>query len=95
MTAPRTDAIVQDAAEVRKLSGLSGAQVFLMTKDGRHWFVRKGAKTPDHSARLRGQARKQLAFGKATQEFITTPHILDEGRSRRPLLLRHGIRPRP
>ena len=56
------DSVLRDALEVRKLSGLSGTHVYLVTKDSRHWFVRKAAPTPAHSARLRGQASKQAAF---------------------------------
>lgn len=75
----RRDAVLRDAVEVRTLSGLSGAQVFLITKDSRHWFVRKAAQTPDNSIRLRGQARKQAAFSRAMHDVISTPQILDEG----------------
>jgi aminoglycoside phosphotransferase (APT) family kinase protein len=74
-----TDPLLRDAVEVRELAGLSGAQVFLMTKDSRHWFVRKVAKLPEASARLRGQARKQMAFSNETGDLIYTPRILDEG----------------
>jgi aminoglycoside phosphotransferase (APT) family kinase protein len=79
MSDQRRDAVLRDAVEVRKLSGLSGAQVFLITKDSRHWFVRKAAQTPANSARLRGQARKQAAFARAAEGIISTPQILDEG----------------
>jgi aminoglycoside phosphotransferase (APT) family kinase protein len=79
MTDVRRDAILRDAVEVRKLSGLSGAQVFLITKDSRHWIVRKAAQTPANSPRLQGQARKQAAFSRAMQDIISTPQILDEG----------------
>jgi|SRR6185295_7644672 len=72
-------AVLQDAAEARQLSGLSGAEVFLMTKDGRHWFVRKAAREPSASARLRGQAQKQAAFDREMKDIISTPQILDEG----------------
>jgi aminoglycoside phosphotransferase (APT) family kinase protein len=75
----RRDAVLHDAVEVRKLSGLSGAQVFLVTKDSRHWFVRKSAQTAENSARLRGQAAKQAAFSRAMQDVVSTPQILDEG----------------
>lgn len=74
----RDDAILRDAAEARRLSGLSGAQVYLMTRDGRHWFVRKVANQPEASARLRIQAEKQRALGDEMQELISTPRILDE-----------------
>ena len=36
---------VRFAVEVRPLAGLSGAQMFLITLDGRHWRVRKAAQT--------------------------------------------------
>jgi hypothetical protein len=73
------DAVLGDAVEVRKLAGLSRASVFLMTKDTRHWFVRKAAKTPEANERLRGQARKQAAFGREMHDVVLTPRILDEG----------------
>jgi aminoglycoside phosphotransferase (APT) family kinase protein len=73
------DAILSDALEVRPLSGLSGAQVFLITLDGRHWRVRKAAQTAAASERLRGQARKQAAFALEMHGLISTPTILDEG----------------
>jgi len=73
------NAVLRDAAEVRQLSGLSGAEVFLMTKDGQHWFVRKAAREPAASDRLRGQARKQAAFDRELNGVICTPRILDEG----------------
>jgi aminoglycoside phosphotransferase len=79
MSDPRRDAVLFDAVEVRKLSGLSGAQVFLITKDSRHWFVRKVAQTPANSARLQGQAHKQAAFSRAMNDIVLTPRILDEG----------------
>jgi aminoglycoside phosphotransferase (APT) family kinase protein len=75
----RRDPILADAIEVRKLSGLSGAMVFLITKDGRHWFVRKVAQSPESSPRLRGQARKQQAFFGQMHEFVSTPRIVEEG----------------
>jgi hypothetical protein len=51
----------------------------LITKDSRQWFVRKAAKTPAASQRLRGQARKQAAFAREMDGVICTPRILDEG----------------
>jgi aminoglycoside phosphotransferase (APT) family kinase protein len=79
MIEPRRDPVLRDALEVRKLSGLSGAQVFLITKDSRHWFVRKAAPTPDHTPRLKGQARKQAAFAGEMHDVVSTPRILEEG----------------
>ena len=90
----RKDPLLADAVEVRKLSGHSGAQVFLITKDGRHWFVRKAASEPANSERLKGQAQKQAAFVRDMHEVVSTPRILDQGENRRPFLLRHGIRTR-
>ena len=75
----RHDAILTGAVEARRLSGLSGAQVFLLTKDGRHWFVRKAATDPAASARLRRQAGKQELLGRQMHELLATPKILDEG----------------
>jgi len=79
MSETRRNAVLLDAVEVRKLSGLSGAQVFLITKDSRHWFVRKAAQTPENSPRLRGQARRQAAFAREMKDVVSTPQILDEG----------------
>jgi len=79
MNLARDDEILRGATEARRLSGLSGAQVYLMTKDGRHWFVRKAAKQPQASTRLRVQAAKQKALGLEMHEFLATPRILDEG----------------
>lgn len=78
MTDRRSDPITADAVEARQLSGLSGALVLLMTKDGRHWFVRKAAAAPENSERLRGQARKQSEFHRE-MSLVQTPRILDEG----------------
>ena len=66
-------AVLRDAAEARQLSGLSGAEVFLMTKDGRHWFVRKAAREPaaseipeaDHAAT--GGPNERLDAGLETE----------------------------
>jgi aminoglycoside phosphotransferase (APT) family kinase protein len=78
MTAAR-DPLLSDAADVRTLAGLSGANVVLMTRDGRHWFVRKAARDPAGSARLRRQLAKQLAFGQALDGGVRVPPILDQG----------------
>jgi aminoglycoside phosphotransferase len=79
MNRQRCDAVLHDAVEARELSGLSGAQVFLMTKDSRHWFVRKAARSPAAGARLRGQAAKQAAFDEKLDGVVRTPRILDQG----------------
>jgi len=70
------DPVLHDASDARLLSGLSGAGVYLMTRDGRHWFVRKAARSAAASARLRGQAAKQARFQAAG---LRTPQILAEG----------------
>jgi len=84
MTAPpgaplREDPLLSDAADVRALSGLSGARVVLMTRDGQRWFVRKAAGDAAGSARLRRQLAKQLAFGQALDGAVRVPRILDQG----------------
>jgi aminoglycoside phosphotransferase len=66
-------------AAARRLAGLSGADVFLVSNDGKSWFVRKSARTPAESARLRRQAAKQQRFGAELAGVIRTPAILDEG----------------
>lgn len=73
------DPIVADAKAVRPLTGLSGATVILMTKDERHWFVRKVARDAAASARLRRQAAKQRAAADLLAGVARTPRILDEG----------------
>ncbi|HEU4731761.1 MAG TPA: aminoglycoside phosphotransferase family protein [Kofleriaceae bacterium] len=73
------DPLLSDATDVRALSGLSGAQVVLMTRDGRRWFVRKAARDPAGSARLRRQLDKQLAFGHALGGAIRAPEVLGHG----------------
>lgn len=68
-----------EARVVRQLPGLSGAHVLLMTKDNRHWFVRKIASDPSGSARLARQIQKQLAFVRAMGAVVRAPVILDQG----------------
>lgn len=74
-----TDPLLSDAADARALSGLSGARVVLMTRDGRRWFVRKAARDPAGSARLRRQLDKQLAFGQALGGAVRVPPVLGQG----------------
>lgn len=78
-----TDPLLSDAVDTRTLSGLSGAQVVLMTRDGRRWFVRKAARDPAGSARLARQLAKQRAFvgsiGAALDGVVRVPQILGEG----------------
>jgi aminoglycoside phosphotransferase (APT) family kinase protein len=50
-----------------------------MTRDGRRWFVRKAARDPAGSARLRRQLDKQLAFGQALDGAVRVPELLDQG----------------
>ena len=73
------DPLLSDAADARALSGLSGARVVLMTRDGRRWFVRKAARDPAGSARLRRQLDKQLAFGQALDGAVKVPPVLGHG----------------
>jgi len=73
------DPLLADVKSARLLPGLSGAQVYLVTRDGRHWFVRKGALAPSGSERLRKQAEKQKWFGDAARGTVTVPRILGEG----------------
>lgn len=73
------DPFVRDAQLVRPLSGLSGARVLLMTKNARHWFVRKIAKEPANNARLRRQMEKQLTFSSAVRTVVKVPEVLDHG----------------
>jgi aminoglycoside phosphotransferase (APT) family kinase protein len=68
-----------DAVAVQRLSGLSGAEVLLATRDNRHWFIRKAAQDPRGSDRLRRQAAKQLQFAEHLPGVVRTPRILDEG----------------
>lgn len=73
------DALLGDVKAARLLPGLSGAQAYLVTRDGRHWFVRKTALAAEGSERLKKQAVKQRAFGEAAKSVFTVPAILDEG----------------
>lgn len=73
------DPLIADAQSVRMLSGLSGASVYLLTKDGRHWIVRKGSVRPEGNDRLRRQAEKQRRWSEHRDAPLKTPRILDEG----------------
>lgn len=73
------DPAVRDVRTVRQLSGMSGARVLLLSRDDRHWFVRKVARAPETNARLRGQLAKQLAFSDAMSDVARTPRVLDQG----------------
>jgi len=73
------DPILSDATDARALSGLSGARVVLMTRDGRHWFVRKAARDGAGNARLQRQLAKQLEFGGAVDGAVRVPEILGQG----------------
>jgi aminoglycoside phosphotransferase (APT) family kinase protein len=73
------DPLLSDAADLRALSGLSGARVVVMTRDGQRWFVRKAARDAAGSARLRRQLAKQVAFGQALDGAVRVPDILDQG----------------
>lgn len=79
MIVSHNDPVVADAVAFRLLSGLSGARVYLMTQDDRHWFVRKAAAQPDGNPRLQRQAAKQKDWLKSGDDLIHTPRILHEG----------------
>jgi len=74
-----TQPIFGDAIVQRRLTGLSGANVFLVTRDERHWFIRKLATDPASSDRLRRQAAKQARFAMELPDVLRTPRVLDEG----------------
>jgi aminoglycoside phosphotransferase (APT) family kinase protein len=75
----RSNPVLSDTAEARALSGLSAAEVFLVTRDGRHWFVRKAARQADASARLRRQVEKQQRFAALLADDVRTPRVLGDG----------------
>jgi len=79
MSGTLADPLVAEARAVRQLSGLSGARVYMMTRDDRTWFVRKGAATSEHNERLQRQAQKQSALRVGLPGVVRTPRILDEG----------------
>jgi len=74
-----TDPLLSGIVNFRELSGFSGARVLLVTRDGRHWFVRKAARDAQQSSRLSLQLKKQKAFEKVAKCSLRTPAILDEG----------------
>jgi serine/threonine protein kinase len=67
---------VPDIKSYKTLSGLSGAEIILATKDGKFWFVRKIAKTVEDGNRLKIQANKQLSF---SNPLFKCPQILEIG----------------
>jgi hypothetical protein len=73
------DPVLAKARHHRTLSGLSDANVYLLTEDGSTWFVRKAAKAPDGNARLRRQAAKQGSFESPPESAVHSPLILGEG----------------
>jgi aminoglycoside phosphotransferase len=75
----RPDPVLADAVAVRVLAGLSGADIHLVTRDHQHWFVRKAARQPADSARLRLQHAKQQAFAARVGESVRVPRLLGEG----------------
>ncbi len=89
MTDPTRDPLLADCAAAHLLSGLSGAAVYMITHDNRHWFVRKGAATPAGNARLRLQAEKQ-SIASCRPRPVARAAYLGRRRSRWSLLLRHG-----
>jgi aminoglycoside phosphotransferase len=58
---------------------MSGADVFLTTVDGEHWFVRKTAQQRQMSERLRRQAKKQAKFLDRSETVLHAPRILRDG----------------
>lgn len=74
-----SDPMLAKAQAVRSLSGLSGAYVYLLTEDGRHWFVRKAARNSEGNDRLRRQAAKQRAWQEASCSRLRVPDITAEG----------------
>jgi len=73
------DVLPADIVEARVVPTISQAQVFILTKDRQRWFVRKVARNPGASGRLRAQACKQAAFAACIGDIIKTPRIVDEG----------------
>ena len=70
------DSTLEGLKTVRELSGLSGARVLLVTRDDRHWFVRKVAHEPAGNERLQRQMAKQILFGAATGTIVHTPRVI-------------------
>lgn len=70
---------LRDAKLVRRLPGLSGARVLLMTNNDRRWFVRKISKDPAGNERLRTQIAKQRMFRTAVGDVVRVPEILAHG----------------
>jgi aminoglycoside phosphotransferase len=79
MTQAPVQPVFGDAIAQRRLTGLSGANVFLVTRDERHWFIRKLATDQAASDRLRRQAMKQARFALELPDVLRTPRVLDEG----------------
>ncbi len=79
MIDPSRDPVLVDCAAAHLLSGLSGAAVYMMTRDHRQWFIRKAAATPAGNPRLRRQAEKQARRQQAGLGEIRVPRILEEG----------------
>jgi aminoglycoside phosphotransferase len=61
------------------LRGLSIAQVFLATKDQRHWFVRKIGATSAAADRLRVQVAKHQRLRATAGDIVRLPEIYEEG----------------
>lgn len=72
------DPLLADVTSAQMLSGLSGAAVYLASRDGRKWFVRKAAMDPTAGVRLQKQAAKQRQWHSRIGELIRTPAILHE-----------------
>ncbi len=73
------DAAFTDVAKARRLVGLSGASVFLATRDDVTWFVRKVAHDEAASSRLREQARRQRVLSLMPGAPLSCPEVVEEG----------------
>jgi hypothetical protein len=73
------DPVLAGILEARPLPGISRAKVYILTRDRKHWFVRKAARLPTDSARLRTQAEKQARFAGVAAGLLRTPAILADG----------------
>jgi len=79
MAAPwNDDPVLHDVEHVTQLAGFSGTRVYLASRDGQHWFVRKAATDAVSGDRLRRQVAKQNHFMTRVRG-VMVPRILDEG----------------
>jgi aminoglycoside phosphotransferase len=71
--------ILNDTLSARMLTGLSGANIYIATRDNKSWFVRKVAGDPDGNVRLQLQVKKQRQWNEQIGGVIRTPEILVDG----------------